>query len=426
MNRVSRFGIVLAGVVLAFTVALAGEVRADSQCPAGTQPATAADVPIMQAAGITGAVVGMCWNQNDFSDGETSGKAKQYLTTLLQTSNQCMAPQLQIAGLNSSFAICASRFLQAFQQTYGGTVTITRAYFTTQCEAQLCVNNAECGALNNVANPVSNHTRGFAMDVTASVGQTQIAQFAQQNPQYGVCFPFSSAYGSSFKDNVHMILAGIPGSEPSGPGCSNVKQACSAGNYNPNALVAGAQPATPAPPAQPIPSAPPASGLPASYYGNPSQPLSSTPTAQPLQIAPTTAASPFIAQSSTLTPSTALLSSLPQTQPLSLSAFTTATSAASILQQFTDLTGTASPTVPNGLLGPVGSFASSTSSPDRIITIIASGSAPSAPVEQSTFSSTNYTMPAAQGSSQLSQIFSSLARILVGLIGYLRSLVATK
>ena len=426
MNRVSRFGVVVAGLVLVFTLTLATNARADGQCPAGTQPATAADVPIMQAAGITGAVVGMCWNQNDFSDGETSGKAKQYLATLLRTSNQCMSPQLQVAGLNSSFAICASRFLQAFQQTYGGTLTITRAYFTTQCEAQLCVNNAECGALNNVANPVSNHTRGFAMDVTASAGQTLIAQFAQQNPQYGVCFPFNSAYGSSFKDNVHMILAGIPGTEPSAPGCSNVKQACSAGNYDPNAPVPGGQPAVAAPPAQPIPSAPPASGLPASYYGNPSQPLSSTPTAQPLQAVPTSATNPVIAQSSTLTPSVAPLSGLPQTQPLSLSAFTTATSAASILQQFTNLTGTTTPTLPNGLLGPVGSFASSTSSPDRIVTIIASGSAPSTLAQQSTFSSTNYTMPTVQGSSQLSQIFLSLTRILVGLVAYLRSLVATK
>ena len=156
-----------------------------------------------------------------------------------------MQPAKQISGLNGSFAICAAQFMQAFQQKYGGSLSITRAYFTTQCEANLCVNNKGCGALNNNPNPVSNHTRGLALDVTASVGQATLAQFAQANPQFGVCFPFSSAYHSSFVDNVHMILAGIPGSEPNGPGCSNVKQACSAGNFDPNTIV------TP-PPAPPV------------------------------------------------------------------------------------------------------------------------------------------------------------------------------
>ena len=135
--------------------------------------------------------------------------------------------------LDAAFAICSENFFREFQTKYGP-VTITSAYRSPEEEARLCVNNPRCGTLMNISSPYGNHQKALAMDVRAAQ-QSIMNNFAKQNPQFGVCFPFTGE-GGGFTDPEHMILAGIPGAETQGPGCRGVVKACDAGHFDPNSI----------------------------------------------------------------------------------------------------------------------------------------------------------------------------------------------
>ena len=164
---------------------------------------------------------------------ETAGTAKQYLKSLPREGSA--ATDTSIEQLNNSFAICSANFFKAFQK-HGG-VRITSAYRSAQQEVALCRNNPGCGKQMNNPNPTSNHQRGVAMDVWANgVDQSLLWKFADQNPQFGVCFPFQNGDLSSFRDRPHMVLAGIGGSE--GGLCSRrgVTKACDGSGFDPRAI----------------------------------------------------------------------------------------------------------------------------------------------------------------------------------------------
>lgn len=205
----------------------ASVASAQTVCPLpGERPALSTDAAV-QLGHIK---VGVCYNPaTAVGIDQTAEEAKQYLKSLPCPSGKCY-----IENINNSFAVCAANFFKEFQQRYGR-VTINRAWNSVENEARLCRNNPGCGGFMNSPAPQSNHTKGVAMDVSAGNHQITMANFAKQNPQFGVCFPF---VGSSFKDDVHMILAGIPGSEPRVVGCAGVVRACEAGKFDPNSIVA--------------------------------------------------------------------------------------------------------------------------------------------------------------------------------------------
>lgn len=165
------------------------------------------------------------------------GEAKQFLVSRIGDTNSCkvqrVTPQMAIDGLNSAFATCAARFFKEYENRYNTKVRITRASNPIQCEAELCRNNAGCGGYMNSPAPNSNHVKGIALDVT-NANQRQMMLFAKQNPQFGVCFPFLDH--PRFKDDVHMILAGINSGEARLNGCQGVTKACDGVTFNPNEI----------------------------------------------------------------------------------------------------------------------------------------------------------------------------------------------
>lgn len=194
-------------------------------CPGGGQsrPATPDEARSAAAGSIVAGVTQVCPGDARLGITNDAGQAKTYLKSLPRTGS---ATQDQnIDQIQNAFAICAANFLKAYQQRYG-TVTIRSGYRSAAYDAQMCRNNPSCGALMNNPNPQGNHQRGLAIDVAANTSdQSTMWEFARQNPSYGVCFPFTGE-GGGFRDTVHMVLAGIAGTETSGPGCRGVTRAC--------------------------------------------------------------------------------------------------------------------------------------------------------------------------------------------------------
>lgn len=223
------------GLFFACVLLVIPYVSSAADCPAGTSPATANDAAVKNGQ----IAIGACYNPNTPGVGATAENAKQYLKSLPRSGSA--SDNGNIEKLNTAMAVCSANFFKAFQDQYGG-ISITSAYRSSQYDAQMCRNNPSCGALMNNPNPNGNHQKGLAIDVKASAGQEMLWNFARQNPQLGVCFPFTGE-GGGFRDTVHMILAGIPGNETRGPGCRGVTKACEAGKFDPNSIVA----ATPTP-----------------------------------------------------------------------------------------------------------------------------------------------------------------------------------
>ena len=237
-------------------------------CPDGTSAHLARPQEASSVEGITVGVTYVCPADAALGISNTVGSAKDYLKKLPRTGSA--ATDSNVDQLNNTFAVCATNFFKEYQQRYGG-VTLTSAYRSPEYDAKMCINNSGCGALMNNPNPMGNHQRGLAIDVKAASGNQQtLWDFAQQNPQFGVCFPFTSG---RFIDTVHMILIGGPGSESSGLGCRGVTKPCSGAPplnivtpfpsaFGPSTpfsndlrSLLGMQPPSPPPPMQQFPSA---------------------------------------------------------------------------------------------------------------------------------------------------------------------------
>jgi hypothetical protein len=200
-------------------------------CPDGSasHAATAAEAASGSNGGITAGVTQLCASDAKLGINAQVGEAKQYLKSLPGGSSA------NIDKLNDPYAVCAAKFLKAYQ-SMGGSVTILAAYRSPDDDARMCQNNPNCGALMNkpASQQTGNHQRGLAMDVRAA-NQTQMNQFAKSNPSFGVCFPFSlgGVTGTGREDTVHMIPVGGPGSEASGAGCAGVQNTCGVGTNVP-------------------------------------------------------------------------------------------------------------------------------------------------------------------------------------------------
>lgn len=221
MNAFRRVLFVLG--ILAVSLPLFASAQS-ADCPvAGTELITSATRVIATYAGIPADQ--KCWNPKDPHVGEAAGDAKQYLASLKSGKNTCIAdPKLEFSQVNDALAICAARFLKAFQDSYGTKPQITRAWNSLQCEAKLCENNAGCGGFKNSPAPYSNHVKGYAIDVTAGAKQEAMIAFANKNPKFGVCFPLASW------DKVHLVLAGIK----SGEKCPLATAPCDGVTFDPN------------------------------------------------------------------------------------------------------------------------------------------------------------------------------------------------
>lgn len=416
-------------------VCFSGRSIAATQCPnPGERPATANDAVVKDGT----LPIGTCYNPNTVGINQSAESAVSYLLSLPRSGSALN--NASITSLNSSFAMCAANFLKAFTGKYGN-VTITSGYRSSAYDAAMCRNNTACGALMNNPNPMGNHQKGLAMDVNAGANQTLMNQFAQQNPQFGVCFPFSlgGVTGAGKPDTVHMILAGIPGSEPNGAGCKGVTKACTGSNFNPNnipAVVAAPNANTFIAPASPN------QQIPAGYCLANTNPLiyvpcSSAPqTAQPAPITSTAPASvaqgaaattPTIVQTSPLSVPTAssatssanVFSNLLQTQPLVLPS--TASSAIQALNIVTNLGAAASSSSAflNQNLNSIVNDIVPGNATGTVAALVPTGTI--ADTWQSTFGAPSYATPTTVFASPFQQILGSLKSILTNLLSYLQS-----
>lgn len=221
-------------VILFVLLPALGAAEVKPACPVALIPATDKEVTAAQGKIKIGDPVCPIAQAGITAD---VGEAKQFLVSRIGDTNSCkiqrVTPQMAIDGLNSAFATCAARFFKEYESRYSTKIRINRASNPRQCEAELCRNNAGCGGYMNHPAPNSNHVQGVAIDVSAA-NQRQMMLFAKQNPQFGVCFPFLDH--PTFKDDVHMILAGIQSGEARLNGCQGVTKQCDGVTFNPNEI----------------------------------------------------------------------------------------------------------------------------------------------------------------------------------------------
>lgn len=277
MGMRTLFGILLSVSMFAALPHSIGAATDCRQYGPNHRPAVATDAVV-----LNGQIrVGECYDPNTQGIQQDAEEAKRYLLTRISDSNTCkverVTPQIAINGLTPSFAKCAAKFFQAYESKYNTRVKINRAHNTRQCEAELCKNNRGCGGYMNHPAPNSNHVKGFAIDVSAP-NQRHMMLFAKQNPDFGVCFPFLDH--PTFKDDVHMILAGIQSGEARSFGCVGVTKPCDGGSIAPNDI----RDVVPTPP----PSTSPTSGIAntlRSFLGQPTQPQAMPLAQQPIAAA---------------------------------------------------------------------------------------------------------------------------------------------
>jgi hypothetical protein len=155
------------------------------------------------------------------------GSAKIFLNSLPKA---CVAPcaaypdEAHIRPLDSRFAVCAAKFIQAYSSISG--VTITSAYRDASSGE-----NSKAGGVPN-----SNHSKGVALDMTPKNGDyAKMVQFAKDNPSFGVCFPLPS-------EQWHMTLAGLDSKESQACASVGIKAMCAEANFANLPLIAGTPP----------------------------------------------------------------------------------------------------------------------------------------------------------------------------------------
>lgn len=220
-------------------VALISSARAwAQQAPVGTN----CSLPTPQEI-VAGAKPGIQLCDTDRKAGISTdvGVAKEYLNSLPKRPlSQCAPPtQENIYQLTSGMAVCAAAFFKAYTAQYG-TVYITSAFRDNKPGSSPIPYEVPAGTENiNSANqcakgvPDSRHALGLAIDVNPASESLypSMWQFASDNPQYGVCFPYQDGRVSGNYDRPHMVLAGIGGHEGALCAAQGVKQACSNGIF---------------------------------------------------------------------------------------------------------------------------------------------------------------------------------------------------
>lgn len=234
-----RVGISLSGglliliAILSFLLFVSNAYAADDGLPDGCHIATAAEV-------AAGAPAGRPVCPADTASGITNevGQAKAYLNSLPKNALSSCAPpnEENIRKLNNTFAICAARFLKAYTSSVGG-VVITSAFRDgapgSAPNGKQSANQCAGGASG------SQHQRGLAMDLYPQNGDFQkLWDFASQNPQFGVCFPYRGG------DRPHMALAGANTGEAAKCAAQGVRSTCSGTSFDSSSEFSPAQSST--------------------------------------------------------------------------------------------------------------------------------------------------------------------------------------
>lgn len=192
-------------------------VASAQTCPAGTHPATAADIPYMTAAGIPNPAVGTCWDSNNANAGKAVGEAKLFI-------QQHATKGANVSCMNSDFAQRLANFMKAVP---GGPPTVTSGY-----RGQAAQTAAKNSGASEVGWCHSYHNYGMAADFNNADKKT-LLWMRENAPQYGIAIisTFSPITGcstkSSFCDPAHFQIAG---SLPSQNQCGVCSSTVTAGN----------------------------------------------------------------------------------------------------------------------------------------------------------------------------------------------------
>ena len=221
------------GLILAITLPAIPAEAADG-LPDGCHIATAAEVAAGAPAGFP-----ICPFDTAAGINDEVGQAKQYLMSVpKQDLSGCAPPSdpQNIIRLKPAFALCSARFIKAYSSTIGG-IVITSAFRDGAPGSSLKGDGASANQCAGGA-VQSNHQDGIAMDVRPENGNfEQLWNFASQNPQFGVCFPYRGG------DRPHMTLAGTGTGEAAKCAAQGVAASCDGSNFDPNSIrVAGNTP----------------------------------------------------------------------------------------------------------------------------------------------------------------------------------------
>jgi hypothetical protein len=182
-------------------------------CPAGTRPATSADLASMRAAGIPNPTIGECWEVSSPIVGQEEATAKQDLLNRMNqpggcsTSGGVTTKNQAISGLNAGFAQKLDTMLKAMPSSLGY-VHINSAYRTVQCE-----NGAKRSA----------HMTGCAVDLASNKSVCDgICRWIKQNGStYGIQLqanPTTCMLGSFANECNHITPTNLDGSNQCGAG----------------------------------------------------------------------------------------------------------------------------------------------------------------------------------------------------------------
>lgn len=164
-------------------------------------------------------------NVKEYGFTQDTAAAKDYIHSIaISGGNAPASCRANVDRLNNTFATCGARFLKAFNSSAKGSVVVRNA-FRSPDRNDSCGSNAAAGG-----SPTSMHMKGLAMDVNPRNGASyqDLWQFAIDNPEFGVCFPYLPKYsGRKFLDKPHLALAGISTGEAAKCARQGIKNICS-------------------------------------------------------------------------------------------------------------------------------------------------------------------------------------------------------
>ena len=237
--RVPTKLLVVGGTLAILTLLISPHV-AFAECPSGYRPATAADLPRMDAAGIPNPRVGECWKLNDESVGSAVADAKKNLRDMLCAPDGDnyggAGPDATIEELNPQLTVCAAKFLAFAKQ--GRPVCIREGYRTVQKQKEYAQRAANGGNIACTLGAGCEHPSGIAIDIKTNSEANY--QWLHQNAcQFGLDFYLR------FSDKVHFVPLSHSASRGKST-CGGARQAtsCEDPNFTPRNIMGGAAPSS--------------------------------------------------------------------------------------------------------------------------------------------------------------------------------------
>ena len=141
----------------------------------------------------------------DYADAKAWLKTKVDAENRTSCSGHPFETDESIDKLNPAFALCAARFLQAYENVYSAPIVISSAYRSRTQQKCVCpvAEKNQCGGIGHIDDDGqlvggSNHIRGLAIDINTG-NYKEIHEFANTNSEaFGVHFPLVA------DDRVHM------------------------------------------------------------------------------------------------------------------------------------------------------------------------------------------------------------------------------